>query len=151
MNMQIRPFSPSADRDLFVEAERAALLDTGFQDDALVEQLRASLERIETQLEAGAYLGLTAIEDGMAIGLVLIDRDPDVAFIDNLYVVPQKRRKGVGQELIRHTIRELKRRNIKSVELMVTAENQAAIGLYEKSGFDVSRFRMRRELSSADV
>lgn len=45
-------------------------------------------------------------------------------------------RKGFGDTLLRESIRELKANNIESIWLFVNAENNAAIGLYKKMGFE---------------
>lgn len=45
-------------------------------------------------------------------------------------------RKGFGEALLRESIKELTANNIKSIWLFVNAENNAAIGLYKKIGFE---------------
>jgi len=145
MAFQIRPFSFSDDLSLCTESEKAALLDADLQEDPLNKTIRNSLKRIEEQLRAGTYWGFTAVEDGTPVSLIFVDIDGDTAFVDNLYVVPDKRGKGLGEKLLRHTLDELQRHKVKTVELMVTNDNVAAVHLYEKMDFKVSRFRMTKE------
>lgn len=45
-------------------------------------------------------------------------------------------RKGFGEALLRESIKELKVNSIESIWLFVNAENNAAIGLYKKIGFE---------------
>lgn len=140
--MEIRRVVLPDDEYLCAEAERAAFLDS--TDQVSDEQVRASLGRLKKHLARGSYWGYVAVENDMPIGVVLVDVEEGATFVDNLYVVPNHRRMGVGEKLMRHVLTKLQAHDVEEVELMVTARNEAAVGLYEKLGFSVSRFRMRR-------
>lgn len=142
MTVEIRPVSLVDDEALCAEAERAAFLDsTSNVSDA---QVQASLDRIKKQIARGSYWGYTVVENEIPVGLVLVDIEDGATFVDNLYVTPNHRRKGVGEMLMRHVLKELQVHRVEEVELMVTANNEAAVGLYEKLGFAVSRYRMKK-------
>lgn len=144
MNVKIRQVILPDDECLCAKAEQSAFLDSTAQ--VSDEQVQASLDRLRKQLARGSYWGYVAVENAMPIGLVLVDVEEGATFVDNLYVVPSHRRMGVGEKLMRHVLKELQAYDVEEVELMVTANNEAAVGLYEKLGFAVSRFRMRRTL-----
>jgi len=49
--------------------------------------------------------------------------------------LPEWRGRGLGQRLLEATLGEARRSGFKRIELDVHADNQRAIGLYEKAGF----------------
>ncbi|MFA0823306.1 MAG: GNAT family N-acetyltransferase [Methanomethylovorans sp.] len=67
-------------------------------------------------------LSLRKIKRSAVIFSVAVDRDFS--------------RKGFGEALLRESIKELKVNRIESIWLFVNAENNAAIGLYKKIGFE---------------
>lgn len=67
-------------------------------------------------------LSLRRIKESAVIFSIAVDRDFS--------------RKGFGETLLRESIKELKANNIESIWLFVNAENNAAIGLYKKIGFE---------------
>jgi ribosomal protein S18 acetylase RimI-like enzyme len=58
------------------------------------------------------------------------------AFIDELYVEPEHRSRGLGGLLLAHALRFLQDRGIIAVSLEVSHDNQVAIGFYAKHGFE---------------
>ena len=89
------------------------------------------------------------MENGIPVGVVLIDVDGDTAFIDNLYVLPDGRGKGYGRRLLQEAIAHLRQLKVRKVDLMVTADNEIAVHLYDEAGFDISRLRMTKFLDPA--
>lgn len=67
-------------------------------------------------------------------------------YINNLYVLPQRRGQGLAGELMRQSDDFFRARGIRRVRLTVTKSNQSAIGLYSKSGYRVQRSEMEKEL-----
>jgi len=60
------------------------------------------------------------------------------AFIYGFCVLPEYRSKGLGRQILRHTIDLLKEREqAKTVKLEVAVENEKALGLYQSCGFQV--------------
>lgn len=53
----------------------------------------------------------------------------------SIAVFPDARRRGVGEALIRHTLRVLRRRRLKTFGLMVRTGNKEAIRFYRRLGF----------------
>ena len=55
-------------------------------------------------------------------------------YIDDLYVVPQSRRTGVGHALLTELVAECRARGCKALKVEVGQSNAAALGLYSKFG-----------------
>lgn len=80
-----------------------------------------------------------AKENDTVIGLIQYMRDwdrPTRAYLIGVSIAEKFRGKGFGTKLIRETLQELRKDNIKEIELTVDPENRAAIGIYsDKFGF----------------
>ena len=55
--------------------------------------------------------------------------------VDNLVVEPMHRRQGIGQQLMKHALREAFRRGATSTVLEVRMSSEAARALYQALGF----------------
>ena len=86
--------------------------------------------------------------DGAATGYVVVTwgfslefhgRD---AFVDELYVVPERRGMGVGQRAMDHAAERCLARGISALHLEVDPENDRAISLYRRSGFRERGYRL---------
>ncbi len=60
---------------------------------------------------------------------------PD-CWLEDLYVQPQARRRGVARALVDLTLERARARGCRRVELDVTEDNRAALDLYRQAGFD---------------
>ena len=67
-------------------------------------------------------------------------------YVNNLYVVPQRRKQGLAKELLRQGDDWFRARGIKRVRLTVTSSNAQAATLYEASGFRTQRHEMEKTL-----
>jgi ribosomal protein S18 acetylase RimI-like enzyme len=67
-------------------------------------------------------------------------------YVNNIFVVPQRRGSGLGKELMRQADEWLRARGVKRLRLTVTATNSSAVSLYQKSGFRLQRYEMEKEL-----
>lgn len=146
VTLKIRHFSLVDDLTLCTEAEQAASLEVKTQTSPKGTKVRAALDRIAKRMAAGTYWGLTATEERVPVGIILIDAEGPAAFVDNLYVVPGRRRQGIGRRLVLQALERLKQEKVGDIELVVTASNEGALQLYRALGFEVSRFRMRKTL-----
>jgi ribosomal protein S18 acetylase RimI-like enzyme len=69
------------------------------------------------------------------------------AFIDELYVVPEFRRRGFGMQAVRHLEAEAKKLGVNALHLEVDKGNDPAFELYRRTGFAYhNRFLMTKWL-----
>jgi len=83
-------------------------------------------------------------EKGDDLAGILIGRapenEPGVGWVRILGVVPEHRRRGLGQALLRHSFREFADRGFDAVGLGVDAESPTgAVRVYERAGMHVER------------
>lgn len=117
--------APAADTDIgLVAALEAQAVDCPWGE----RQLREALTDARYQMLTAAFCGVFA-------GYILTERILDEAHICSIAVCVPMRRRGVAQKLIAAALDGLKRDGVVRVFLEVRADNAAASGLYEKSGF----------------
>jgi ribosomal protein S18 acetylase RimI-like enzyme len=59
----------------------------------------------------------------------------EIVFIDELWITPERRGRGVGTALIAHAMRAMRESGAVAFELEVTHDNARARALYERLGF----------------
>lgn len=74
---------------------------------------------------------------GYLFGRTDISAKGDVFYIQELFVDPSYQRKGAGSMAIEQLIEELRKENVKKLELHTISED---IGFYKKNGFKPSSF-----------
>jgi mycothiol synthase len=88
-------------------------------------------------------LWFVAEQDDELAGIVIArapEHEPGVGWVRILGVVPEHRRRGLGQALLQHTFAEFATRGFSAVGLGVDAENPTgAVRLYEQAGMHVER------------
>lgn len=106
----------------------------------------AAFDRLHEIVEDQSHVTLVAERDGERLGfLLLLDRLPDEVtllpqgFVAYMAVKPGARGKGVGMALLAAAEDEARRRLLPYIALMVTEENEAARGLYERAGYRTER------------
>lgn len=80
-----------------------------------------------------------AIQDKRVVGVVLLGRRRDRGWIGGVGVIPPCRKKGIASQLLSEAIRRAEVLGVRSLQLEVVLENEAAIRLYERSGFTLTR------------
>jgi ribosomal protein S18 acetylase RimI-like enzyme len=102
--------------------------------------------------EAGAAMGLeqegvwvlAAEVDGQPAGIAVAVRVPKLdgrrgfLFVDELVVLPEQRRRGVGQALLGRVEAVARELGLAGVRLLARAENEAARRLYARQGYTES-------------
>lgn len=117
------------------------------------EAMRGALERLLR--EPGLGIALAAWSEGEIVGYGVATFGYDLefagpdAFVTELFVAPEARRRGMGRGLLEALVRHLTERGASAVHLMVRPDNEEARRLYESAGFRVvPRIMMTREAGS---
>lgn len=124
------------------DADRLIALVTAFHGEtghAPEERQTAALVR----MLAGPALGRAwiAVEGGSDVGYGLalfrhsIDHGGPVAFLDDLYIAPDRRRHGLGGLLLAAICRGLAAAGVAAVELRADPQDEAACRFYRGAGF----------------
>lgn len=92
-----------------------------------VPPLSALRRRIDVELANGWSLSV-AEEDRQIVGMLALKKA--AAVLDQIYVLPSARRKGIGRLLLRHAMHEMPR----GFGLRTAAENEGARVFYEREG-----------------
>ncbi|MFT3947823.1 MAG: GNAT family N-acetyltransferase [Agriterribacter sp.] len=79
-------------------------------------------------------------QDGILNGYIFLSYDDNIyvgeGYINEVYVVPTQRRKGIAKRLLQKGLIWLKQRNCKTIDITVNKKNKPAIELYKHFGFD---------------
>ena len=78
---------------------------------------------------------LVAEADGVAVGYIGVQEICGEGYVTNVAVLPEYRRQGIGERLVREAARGAEMRGCDFLSLEVRVGNDAAIRLYEKLGF----------------
>lgn len=128
MRFRLRPMEP-ADIDMIVPAEQEL-----FAGDPpwTAEQFRDELAGVP---ETRWYV-VAETEHGEIAGYAGLMAGVDTADIQTVAVLPAYRRQGLGRSLLDALIDEARRRRVADLLLEVRADNEAALDLYHKYGFE---------------
>jgi ribosomal-protein-alanine N-acetyltransferase len=129
--IQLRRFTP-ADLQAVLRLERRV-----FPQDAYGRYEFLNLHRWGKETFLVAERGERLV--GYVAGL-LQERE---GYIASIAVEPDLRRAGLGSRLMRAVVDKLRDEGVTSVALHVRAENEAAIAMYTRLGFDVERVESR--------
>ncbi|MBS7648340.1 MAG: GNAT family N-acetyltransferase [Candidatus Bathyarchaeia archaeon] len=69
-----------------------------------------------------------------------------IGTINDVYVLPEYRGRGIGKRMVAECLGKIKARGIKNVRLSVLAENKAAIKLYKRLNFKIRSYEMFKRL-----
>lgn len=148
----LRPFDWAADADAICrwQQETYAL---NFQGFTYTEEFAAAFRLDLRRAALDSDHALFVLDDGRPCGFtwVVLCKNSwtgeKYGYINNLYVSPERRGQGLGEELVGMAEDWLRRRKVKKVRLTVTASNSVACGLYGRLGYGVTRWEMDKELS----
>ena len=88
-----------------------------------------------------SFCFLARDDDGRAVGFCSVWRVADELHINNLAVLPEVRRRGIGSALLEHVLRHGADSGAQRATLEVRQSNDAARILYERFGFTVAGVR----------
>jgi len=110
-------------------------------------------DRLTKIVEGRSHATLIAEVDAKPVGFILLIDDlpdevtgEDQGFIAYMAVDRAHRRLGVGAALLAAAEDEARKRGLPYIALMVTEENAAARGLYERAGYNTERRLMCKTL-----
>jgi len=98
-----------------------------------------------------AVSGLILMQGEEPAGLALASAVADEAEILTIGIRPACRRQGLGAALLEAVIGDAAGRGVSRLHLEVSAENHAAIALYEKAGFARTGLRRKYYRNGADA
>ena len=119
---------------------------------------QATTERGLRQMLLSPSLGwvLLAMEGEKPIGIAVspftwtLERGGLTAWLDELYVIPEKRGNGVGQRLLQASIEKAQKAGCAALELEVEAGHERAANLYAREGFQrLPRVRWARTFEAS--
>jgi ribosomal-protein-alanine N-acetyltransferase len=79
---------------------------------------------------------LVAEENGTLLGYCVASLNRGAAHLISIGVLRESRRKGVGTSLLKHLVRFLLNHGVDELWLEVKSENNEAVSLYERFGFE---------------
>jgi ribosomal protein S18 acetylase RimI-like enzyme len=126
---------------------------------AVERDFLVDFERQLRQASRNAYESCWVLEGGRRVvgfvwaAITTSMVDECLGYIKNIYVAPEWRGQGWGERLLEQAERWMIAKGAPKAALDVTAANQAALLLYERSGYMVTRYRMEKplQLSQEDV
>lgn len=131
MAWQIRMLTSPSEIDDVLTIEVASFTNPWTRDMYLAELSNAGV----------SFCFLARDEDGRAVGFCSFWRVLDELHINNLAVMPEWRRQGVGSALLAHVLREGAKLGAKRATLEVRRSNEEARILYERFGFTIAGVR----------
>lgn len=91
---------------------------------------------LERALAGPSSTVLAALDAGVLVGTAMLGHDGHRGWVYYLAVADDRRRSGVGRALMDACQRWLDERGIPKIQLMVRGDNTAAIGFYERIGYE---------------
>jgi len=93
------------------------------------------------QWSSGQSVGYLAIDAGSPCGLAsgMVDHDDaSCAHLYSMWVAPTHRRLGIGRVLVEAILAWARAQNAKTIQLLVTSNNDRAIEFYQRLGFTLT-------------
>ncbi|MHC0039514.1 GNAT family N-acetyltransferase [Pseudoneobacillus sp. C159] len=98
-----------------------------------------SPNRLKEYKSKEGWTAITAVVQGEMIGSVMCWEESEAnkkyGEIEDLFVLPEWRQKGIAQALLTKALSTLKERGLERAELMVLTDNVNALSLYQNAGF----------------
>ena len=141
--LETRPATP-ADAALISSHRRAMLAAMGRFEQGVLDAIRRASEPWTARMtEKGKYLGWITMDEGRpiaSVGMLILDWPPHPldptgesrAYLLNVFVEPEYRRRGLARALIERCMAEAQRRNIRVASLHASDQGRP---LYESLGF----------------
>ena len=103
-------------------------------------QVRSVIEKVAADERRGFIL-VAATETGKLVGVAFgcaflgLEYGGESGWLEELYVLPEWRQRGVGTRLVSEVVRVAKERGWRAIDLEVEADHQRVVSLYTRHGF----------------
>ncbi|CAB1128120.1 N-acetyltransferase domain-containing protein [Candidatus Hydrogenisulfobacillus filiaventi] len=113
-------------------------------------------QRIRTAVRRPYENGIFVLDDdGLFAGFIWVvirmDLQGTFGSVDQVYLRPAYRRRGLGRLLLEAAHRFVAERGVRFARLYVTRDNQDAVHLYEREGYRIIRYEMERPVGPEDL
>ncbi len=125
-------------QDISTASKLSEIMQLAYQEEAQLigAENFPPLRRTETDIQNSNGTFFACEDNGETVGAIELEINGDGVQIASLVVHPQKTRRGFGAKLVEHALELAESRTV----LVQTArDNNIAIGLYEKLGFELVR------------
>lgn len=135
-----------------IEEYAQSFVDSGILtiDEARERADKEFAELLPDGLETPDHMLWTAYDDATRVGILWVKYGGEAphrrAFIYDIHVDEQYRRRGHAQAMIETLMADARKQGVASIGLNVFGHNAGAMELYRKLGFEVSSTSMRRTL-----
>jgi ribosomal protein S18 acetylase RimI-like enzyme len=130
---------------IFKEVRLRALLDspTAFSSTFATESTLTDDDWVArvAQWSSGTSTTYLALDGGRACGIasgMLDQTDPSRAHLLSMWVAPTHRRMGIGRSLVEAVLAWARAKNVQTMQLLVTSNNDTAIQFYQRLGFTLT-------------
>lgn len=141
------------DAETICQQRARMFIDSGVADESAMPPILSQFRMwLTPKLQDGTYLGWLVEQQDQAlagIGMWLMDYPPNFrdpagtrAYLMNMYVAPEIRRRGLARQLVDTAVQEARSRGIKVVTLHATKLGRA---LYEQYGFKTTSEMMLQQ------
>jgi ribosomal protein S18 acetylase RimI-like enzyme len=135
------------------EAESVRALSRLMPEELAWERVRGGTARfLPDGLDTAGHHLLTAVnEAGEAVGNAWVGPDPSqasasAAWLYDINVFPRYRRSGYGSAVLAAAEALIAREGMTALGLNVVGDNEAAIALYRRNGYEVTSMAMRKKV-----
>lgn len=110
---------------------------------------------VRGEIKEGRGFLLSALSENQLVGFVAASyarRFPmkvseTMGTINDLYVLPHYRRRGIGRKLVNECLEKMKSGDVDSVRINLVSGNDSALLLYQKLGFEIYRYAVKKTIN----
>lgn len=108
---------------------------------------RALIERDDLDLNES----VAALDGKVIVGTGLLGIRDRFGWIGGMGVIPERRRQGIGRQMMRYLLDRARRRDLAHVDLEVLEANEGAYTLYRELGFDDRRYLLTLDRTPTEI
>ena len=113
------------------------------------------LKYIQSEIVEGRGFLLGAFDENVLVGFAAasfarsfpMQVSERMGTINDLYVLPTYRRKGIGSNLVKGCLEKMESSDVDSIRINLVSGNEAALELYRKLGFEKYRLSVKKPLT----